>query len=620
MGFLKNLSVIAKEVVNDKDFTQFMDTIDGTEEIAEKELNNLNIIFADSDINNEYFQNKADYYISQYAATERQLMHAYYLKAWRWNNESIRLLSLVDGTDKPANDDYIEGACFAEAQVPKVVDTAIGAVDDEDVLSYYLCEMWTLKAYCLDDAVERTRLLIRALPFAVDNDEREKVKKYISEKTVPYGISEQNTFMSRPYHDRQLIFIVRDLNHIGGCYDDSDNIKYVFPLDELPGDITFPLGHPQPNTLYYAHPLRPYYMPFENANILLFHEKIQEICRLFQCLGAEEITTTSIKGERISQSVVSSVGVDSEVGRKFLGTSGGFNEKVSGSENISRRNEMSLTQTFDPKRAPYCPDDLLWTKDDPEIQTFIKQRLEGGLLNFSRRVSSLETCNVSSSQLMDIKGAFSTMMSNVSANYSSEQDTTFDSVNESEWEISVRFRPIEDFGAELIESGIAETVVLSGLTPEEQKYKEEVEFCLEDDSVIDEQEQNSLERKRIKWGISEQRAKEIIQMCIPQFSETEQKYKEEILFCLEEDGVITEQDRKYLERKRVKLGISEKRANEIEAMLCNKTLSEDEQDYLDYYKELCEDGEISDRARRLLDRERDSLGISPSRASELEKM
>lgn len=74
-------------------------------------------------------------------------------------------------------------------------------------------------------------------------------------------------------------------------------------MDELPGEITFPVGHPQANTLYYAHPLRPMYLPFENAQLLLFYEKVHEICRLFQCLGATHITARCIKGNKISQSV-----------------------------------------------------------------------------------------------------------------------------------------------------------------------------------------------------------------------------------------------------------------------------------------------------------------------------
>ena len=40
--------------------------------------------------------------------------------------------------------------------------------------------------------------------------------------------------------------------------------------------------------------------------------------------------------------------------------------------------------------------------------------------------------------------------------------------------------------------------------------------------------------------------------------------------------------------------------------------------YIDIYKELCADGEITERKRKMLNREREELGISEERAKELE--
>ena len=102
-------------------------------------------------------------------------------------------------------------------------------------------------------------------------------------------------------------------------------------------------------------------------------------------------------------------------------------------------------------------------------------------------------------------------------------------------------------------------------------------------------------------------------------SHEEEKYKEEVLFCLEDGGSISDDDRKYLDRKRNKFGISPERAAEIESM-CKPQLTEEEQEYLDTFREMTSDGEISDRMRRLLDRERESLGISQVRAEELERL
>ena len=104
-------------------------------------------------------------------------------------------------------------------------------------------------------------------------------------------------------------------------------------------------------------------------------------------------------------------------------------------------------------------------------------------------------------------------------------------------------------------------------------------------------------------------------------SEDEQEYLDEVKMCLEEDNEISPKERRLLDRLRVKLNISEERAKELEDSLNTPQLTEDEQEYLEEYK-LCleEDGEISSKERRLLDRLRDKLGITVERAKELEKI
>ena len=100
-------------------------------------------------------------------------------------------------------------------------------------------------------------------------------------------------------------------------------------------------------------------------------------------------------------------------------------------------------------------------------------------------------------------------------------------------------------------------------------------------------------------------------------SENEQEYLEEIKACLADDGTISDRERRILNRLRDSLGISEQRAKELEDSL-NKGLTDDEKEYLDALKDSLVDGVISDRERRLLDKLRNSLGISENRAKELE--
>ena len=86
------------------------------------------------------------------------------------------------------------------------------------------------------------------------------------------------------------------------------------------------------------------------------------------------------------------------------------------------------------------------------------------------------------------------------------------------------------------------------------------------------------------------------------------------------DGEISERDRKMLDKFRVRCGITKERARELVASCSIPQLSEDEQEYLELYKEYAADGEISERDRKMLNKMRDRMGISVERAKEIEQL
>ena len=96
----------------------------------------------------------------------------------------------------------------------------------------------------------------------------------------------------------------------------------------------------------------------------------------------------------------------------------------------------------------------------------------------------------------------------------------------------------------------------------------------------------------------------------------EQEYLEEIRACLDNDGEITSRERRLLDRLRKSHGITDARAKELEASV--NSMSDEEKEYQEELKACLEDGTISDRERRLLDRLRKSLGISEERAKAIE--
>ena len=249
------------------------------------------------------------------------------------------------------------------------------------------------------------------------------------------------------YHERQFIYVAKNVDALAGCYD--DNIQWLFTIDALPKELQFPVGHPQPNYLYYAHPAkRGVYLPIENADEELFNDKVRDFQRLAQCLGATEITFRSVKGHSLSESL--SKEYDVEVGGGYKGYEGnvGYGNKRSGSSSQSAHGEREMVQRFNPNKTPYVPDDVAWLAVDPEWQSLVKKRLEGNMLHYSVRISSRKTMAVTESRMDDVKVAFKAFVANAHVNYSQQMERSFQREEETEWEISVTFKPLEEFEQE----------------------------------------------------------------------------------------------------------------------------------------------------------------------------
>ena len=395
-------------------------------------------------------------------------------------------------------------------------------------------------------------------------EEKEEFRQRIAEQAA-YRF----TNITEP-RERQFLMFVKDSNAIAGCNDDEGNIKYVFDMDAYPKDIVFPLGHPQANTLYMMHPmLHTHYLPCENIKETLFLDKVRDFCYVAQCLGATRVHFKAVKGEVLNTDSTASFDASASVGRKLVNLSGSVSENNKEHYNSVKNNGREWEYTFNPINKPYCPEDSVWLKSDTSWQQMVKMRLNGNQLSFTERIKSSETLNMSSNQQRGVEASFSTLLWKVSGKAEGKTEEIIFKSEESEYEISVTFKPMNEY----IEVTAIENV-----------------------EVV-----------------------EIAEACDESLTPNEEKYKEEVLFCLEDDGEISSEERIMLERKRKRFGITEERALAIEKM-CAPSLTEAEQEYVDIYKELCADGEITERKRRLLNRERESLGISEQRCVELEAL
>ena len=489
------------------------------------------------------------------------------------DTKCIAYMYLSEALSKKGEKDSHKGMNSYMRDAIEACDQAMELCEDEDPYRYTIFKQKGEIEQMADDVRSARNCFIAAMDS--DDFDLKKDAKNSYELLTREISSDKSSFLNDDYNKRKFLFTVSNDKQIPGCYDKEDNVQWIFSLGLIPDYINFPVGHPQPNTLYIGHPLKPgVYIPFENATEQLFMEKVRELCYLAQCLGAVEIKFKRIKGLDVSNSESSCVERSGEAGRKFLNVGGSLGVSGSETNTYSSKDGVELVQRYSPIKKPFCPEGMVWYDSDPTWQTLVKQRLNGNILSYVEHVSSSETTTVSSSQLMSLKASLGFLVAKASGSYDSKTDKTFSKTEETEWEIDMQFKPLQDFDDANASNGQAVAQIAqtqnSELSEDELAYKEEVEFCLEDASEIDAHSRKFLERKRQKLGISEARAKELEYMVTASqlsFTDEEKEYMEALDDVIE-DGAIPNNVRRLLERERRSLGISEERAKELEDIKC----------------------------------------------------
>lgn len=440
--------------------------------------------------------------------------------------------------------------------------------DDE-----FRCKIYYFNALYCSNLFQGRQMALAAMDSPDFEIKQEAKDIYLN---LTKNLVEDPAYFARiPYNTRKFIFILGTEKQLPGCYDKEGNIQFVFTLNDLPTSIQFPVGHPQANTLYIGHPFKPAtYLPFENATEQLFMERVHELCYLGQCLGANEIRIKRLRGLDTASSEAKQLDVSGELDVKAVNVGGSFGRNTAVQNSYSSKDGMEMVQTYLPTKQPYCPDDLVWLDSEASWQALVKQRLNGNILSYSLHLSSSESVSMTSSKVLSVKASFEYLVTKVSGTYDSKSDKTFSKTEEIEWEIDMQFKPLQDFddangSISQATAPIAQTQK-SDLSEDEMAYKEEVEFCLEDASEIDAHSRKFLERKRQKLGLSETRAQEIedmVKASLVSFTDEEKEYMEALDDVIE-DGAIPDNVRRLLERERKSLGISEERAKELEEIKC----------------------------------------------------
>lgn len=362
-------------------------------------------------------------------------------------------------------------------------------------------------------------------------------------------------FQSLDYAQRKALMVVDKYTELG-----QKQIQ-VLSKEMANKYLKFPVGHPHSNQLYIAHPLiNDYYLPFEDYQLKFVEDQVREYCELAQALGATEINVQCLNDKQSGSQKDVTKNINGTAGGKKIKLNGEYHEDFSNHLIDSIRQSIEMHQTYSPAQSPYVPDGLVWYQQMPSWQHLVKQRMNGGLNSHEEKLQTQKSQVVDGNELKQIKGEVKTLLKNAGIDFDKKENSKFQLQENATLSIKIKFAPLEQLQGNVIRN-VKQSVTLSA---EEQNFLDEVKFCLEENDTLSDTDKRYLDRKRTKLGLSPERAEEIIQMCLPVLSAEEQEYMDTFheLVATAED--MSPKIRRILDREAERLGISEERKAELE--------------------------------------------------------
>ncbi len=443
----------------------------------------------------------------------------------------------------------------------------------------YKCTRFDTIKFQLDEIDERVRQtgdfsryfdrLPKFIGFLEGNNNDDDIKSLISNLKLKMrdlwtpdenGNRKYQFTKQKQYNERKVIFVAKSFHDVYEYIGKIDAINYIFTPDCIPSDIKFPLGQPNVNSLYIANPAKPdEYVPYDNYELALFMDKIRELKRLLRYLGATEITFTSLRGTKIEEAKKMGSSVNAEAGLLGHKVGGGYSSEDGHNRMSSQGIKVDYIERLDSYEYPSLPDRLHWYNRIDEWKEIVEARLHNNQLHFEQTISTKQDSSLNKQSQENINAAYENLIFHINANYDHKQEFHVKTTEETMWRITAEFKPLSEF-------------------------------------------ENNQKTNSDKVAITD--------------SSAEQEYIKDVKQLLE-DGEISEPKRHFLNKKRDKLGISEQRASELEVSLATQS-AEDEQAYLNLYREYAEAGEITEKQRLILDDAAKTYGLSPERVKHLE--
>ena len=210
------------------------------------------------------------------------------------------------------------------------------------------------------------------------------------------------------------------------------------------------------------------------------------------------------------------------------------------------------------------PEKTVWLKNEPSWFRLLEQRMSGGLTQHEERIETRKSQVVDNHELQEVKAELQYLFAEGNITWNSSMDEKFSQQENAVLSIKVTFAPIGSNG-ESIGSSNSIQISSQNYTKNELEYIENIKDFLEDDTEITARERRMLDRIRQRLGISEERASELEASLKPQLTEDEQEYLEMFKDYVENGG-IEEKERRRLDKFAAALGITTERVNEIEKL------------------------------------------------------
>lgn len=455
-------------------------------------------------------------------------------------------------------------------------DRAIKSNDNKNLLQEALTEIektidhckdheecWKLHKYkghileLMDKITDSRNAYMRSLAEAPE-EQKYKLQNMIREFEEANADLWNNYVLKVPYKERKYIMLVED-SKIKNC---AVSGITIFKSSNVPDCINFYDNMPLNNELYVGHPYNPsVYIPYNQAEDILFQDKIQEFCYILQQLGAEEITITSLKGRKINETnnKKEELEVAANAGR-FGNASLNIDSSTSNLMDRTSHEQYDVKYVYDPINMPEMPSETIWYQNQPKWQRLVQSRIDGNTLEYTECISSKLTFFTSSSEKEDIKAKLKVLMANIEGRIYEEEEKQLREETETIWRVSVKFRSKKLLQKDTLPQPNSATA----LTNNEDEFLNEVRFCLDNDGIIDSEEQGYLDKVSQKLGLTQTKAQELQNSLIsPQLTDNEKEYIETIS-KLTIDGKIPPSSQRIVEKYRELYKVSSQRAEELE--------------------------------------------------------